>query len=130
MIDVAHVLAYCAILTWLMIMLAASLGGKLWTPGGLKYGFGNRETAGDKDGIAGRADRAAKNMLENMIIFTALVVATKFSGGTNKFIEIGANVFLWARVAYWGVYLAGIPVLRTGVWTVAVVGMALMAISV
>lgn len=39
---------------------------------------------------------------------------------------LGAQIFFWARLAYAFVYLAGIPWLRTGVWTVSVVGMALV----
>lgn len=130
MIDANHLLAYSAILSWVMIMTAASLGGKLWTPKGLVYGVGNRDTPPNHDGVAGRADRAAKNMLENMILFTALLVAARLTGSTHRFVELGANVFFFARVVYFGVYLAGIPVLRTGVWTVSVVGLALIAIGV
>jgi uncharacterized MAPEG superfamily protein len=129
MFDLAHVLAYAAILTWLMIMTAAGLGSKLWTPAGLKHGMGNRETPAELSGLAGRADRAAKNMLENLILFTALAAAVTFAGSTSPLITTGANVFLWARVAYWFIYLAGIPGIRTAVWGVSVAGMVMMAIS-
>ncbi len=130
MIDIAHVLSYSAILTFTMIMTAAGIGGKLWTPGGLRYGMGNRDTPSDKAGLAGRADRAAKNMIENLVVFTALATAALLSGAANKNIVIGANVFFWARVAYWPTYLAGIPGLRTAIWGVSVAGMAMMAASI
>ncbi len=129
MISTAHVLLYSAILTWVMVMVAAGLGGKLWTPKGLAYSLGNREDRSDNQGVAGRADRAAKNMLENMILFTAIVVAVHFIGAANKNIIIGANLFFWARVAYWPTYLLGIPGIRTGIWAVSVVGMGMMAAS-
>jgi uncharacterized MAPEG superfamily protein len=40
---------------------------------------------------------------------------------------LGAVVFVVARIVYWPIYLAGIPGLRTAVWTVGVVGLAVLA---
>lgn len=130
MFDAAHALAYSAVLAWVMVMAAAGLGGQLWTPGGLKYSLGNRGEAREKSDLAGRADRAAKNMLENLVLFASLVAAAHFAGSHNKLVVIGANVFFWARVAYWPVYLAGIPVVRTLIWSVGVAGMGMIAVSV
>jgi uncharacterized MAPEG superfamily protein len=39
---------------------------------------------------------------------------------------LGAQLFFWARLVYAFVYLAGIPWLRTGVWTVSVIGLILI----
>ena len=39
---------------------------------------------------------------------------------------LGAQLFFWARLVYAVVYLIGIPWLRTGVWTVSVIGMILI----
>jgi len=39
---------------------------------------------------------------------------------------LGAQIFFWARLVYAGVYIAGVPWLRTGVWAVAVVGLILI----
>jgi uncharacterized MAPEG superfamily protein len=39
---------------------------------------------------------------------------------------LGAQIFLWARVAYAVIYLAGIPWLRTLTWTVSVIGLVLI----
>ena len=39
---------------------------------------------------------------------------------------LGAQIFLYARLAYVVVYIAGIPWLRTGVWAVSVVGLAMI----
>lgn len=129
MFDVAHVLAYAAILTWLMIMTAANIGGKLWTLSGFQRAMGNRDTPADLAGLAGRADRAAKNMLENMVLFTAIAAAVTFAGSTSSLVTTGANVFLWARLVYWFIYLAGIPGVRTAVWGVSVAGMVMMVIG-
>ena len=34
--------------------------------------------------------------------------------------------FFWARLTYWPVYLAGIVYLRTAVWAVSILGLAMM----
>ena len=39
---------------------------------------------------------------------------------------MGALVFFWARLIYAVIYLIGIPWLRTGVWTVSIVGLLLI----
>lgn len=45
---------------------------------------------------------------------------------TDSTTLMGAQLFFWARVAYALAYLAGIPWLRTGVWFVSVIGLALI----
>jgi uncharacterized MAPEG superfamily protein len=42
---------------------------------------------------------------------------------------LGAQLFFWARLAYAFVYLAGIPWLRTAVWTVSVIGLILIFVQ-
>ena len=42
---------------------------------------------------------------------------------------LGAEVFFWSRLVYLVVYYAGIPVLRTAVWGVSIVGLAMMISS-
>ena len=39
---------------------------------------------------------------------------------------LGAQLFVWARLGYAIVYVAGIAWLRTGVWFVSVIGMVLI----
>ena len=74
-----------------------------------------------------RANRLNANIRENMILFTALVVVTGFSGVTNENIDLGAMIFFYARVLHAVIYLAGWPMIRPVVWTVSVVGMGMMA---
>ena len=105
-----------AILTWLMIMLASMLR----TGGDMRLATGNRHALPPATPLAERADRAAKNMLENLVLFVALVVAVGARNPSRA--ELGAEVFVIARVVYWPIYLAGIPGVRTVVWTVGAVG--------
>jgi uncharacterized MAPEG superfamily protein len=86
----------------------------------------NREGLPELTGWAGRAQRAQRNMLENLLPFAALVLVAVVTNKTNNMTLLGAQIFFWARVAYTAVYIAGIPWLRTGVWFVSVIGMILI----
>ena len=115
-----------ALLTWLMLAIASLLRSKGWTTPGMRIAFGNRDDLPEPSPLAGRAERAAKNMLENLAIFTALIVAVQMSGKAGTQTQLGASLFLWARLAYWPCYLAGIIYLRTAIWLVSVVGLAMI----
>jgi uncharacterized MAPEG superfamily protein len=93
---------------------------------GLTALAGNREGMPEIKGWGGRAARAHRNMLENLVLFAILVVAAVLADKTNGTTLLGAQIFFWARVAYAAVYLAGIPWLRTGVWAVSIVGLAMI----
>jgi len=110
-----------AVLAWLMIMLVPMLRAR----GDLQVMVGNRDNLPAGSPLVGRADRAAKNMLENLVLFVALAVAV---GGHNPArAQLGAEVFVAARLAYWPIYLAGIPFLRTGAWLAGTIGLAVLA---
>ena len=93
---------------------------------GLMTLVGNREHFPELTGWAGRADRAQRNMVHNLVLFAALVLAAVAAGRTDNLTLVGAQIFLWARVAYAFVYLIGLQWLRTGVWAVSVLGMILI----
>lgn len=121
MTDV-HLLLAAAFVTWASLMLAAVLRSRSWTPAGQKLAFGNRDAMPEPSPIAGRAKRAALNNLENLALFVAAFVAARLAGAAPEAVLPGAHLFVWGRVAYVGVYLAGIPYLRTLVWLVSVIG--------
>jgi uncharacterized MAPEG superfamily protein len=93
---------------------------------GLPRLAGNRENMPALTGWAGRAERAHRNMLESLVLFAALVLIAQAAGKANATTALGAHLFFWGRIAYAGLYLAGVPWARTGVWTVSVVGLALI----
>ena len=76
-----------------------------------------------------RASRLSKNMLENMVLFTPLVLVAHVSGASNEMTLLGAQIFFYARLAHAVVYLAGWPKIRPLIWFVSVVGMTLIAIQ-
>ena len=119
-------LAWSVALTWIMIMTASSIRTKLYTPKGMVLAFSNRDDLPKPTELFARADRAAKNMLENMVLFTGLVLVAHVSGKANAMTALGAQTFLVARMVYFPVYLIGIPYLRTVIWSVGLGGMALI----
>jgi uncharacterized MAPEG superfamily protein len=90
---------------------------------------GNREAVPAFGGWVGRAQRAHRNMLESLVLFAALVLIAVVTDKTNATTLLGAQLFFWARLAYAFVYLAGIPWLRTAVWTVSVIGLILIFVQ-
>ena len=113
-----------AVLLAFVQMLIAVMGATLQV--GLPALAGNREGLAPCTGWAGRAARAHHNMLENLVLFAALVLVAVAAGRANSTTLLGAQLFFWARLAYALVYLAGIPWLRTALWLVSVVGLALI----
>lgn len=93
---------------------------------GLPVLAGNRENIPDILGWAGRAARAHRNMLENLVLFAAVVLTAHAAGISNAMTVLGAQLFLWGRVAYAVLYVAGVPWARTAAWAAAVLGMLLI----
>ncbi len=93
---------------------------------GLPMLAGNREGMPEIRGWGGRAARAHRNMMENLVLFAILVLVAVVAGKTNDMTLLGAQVFLYARIAYALVYLAGLPWVRTATWGVSVVGLAMI----
>jgi len=51
------------------------------------------------------------------------------AGKTNDMTLLGAQIFLWARVAYAVAYVAGLIWLRTLIWFASVVGLILIFVQ-
>ena len=116
-------LVWSVLVTFVQMLVAVS-GATLQV--GLPALAGNREGLAPCTGWAGRAARAHHNMLENLVLFAALVLVAVAAGKTNSTTLLGAQIFFWARVAYAVIYVAGIPWLRTLTWAVSVIGLALI----
>ena len=100
------------------------LTSRISTPGGLAWGLGNRDRPFQSEFPvwAGRAERAHRNLLENLAVFAILVLVAHVAGKANATTALGATIFFWSRVAHAAIYIAGITYLRTLVFTVAFLG--------
>jgi len=96
---------------------------------GLPALAGNRDDMPALTGFAGRAQRAHLNMLENLVLFAALILVAQVTAHANAMTALGAHLFFWARLAYAAVYLVGMPWIRTGTWAVSMVGLVLILLQ-
>ena len=122
-----QLLVWATALTAIQVIIAA-IGAQLQV--GLPRLAGNREDLPLLVGWAGRAQRAHRNMLENLVLFASLVLVAQIAGRDNATTALGAQLFFWARVVYVPVYLIGIPWVRTGVFAVSVVGLVMIFLQV
>ena len=76
---------------------------------------------------AQRAKRAHANATENLVVFTALVAVAQFAGVSNQATALGAALYFWGRLGHYLAYTFGIPYARTLTFTLAWVGMMIIA---
>jgi uncharacterized MAPEG superfamily protein len=120
------IVAELAVINWALIVAASLIKAKAWKPAGMRAALGNRDAVEDCNGFPARTERAAKNMLENMVLFTALALVASVGGVADPRVELGARIFFWARLVYIPIYMIGIPVARTAVWALSIVGMGMI----
>lgn len=117
-------LAWAVVLGLIHVAIAATLSTR---QRGLRWNAGSRDgEVAALTGVAARATRASANFLETFPFFAAAVLAVLIAQRADAHTALGAQIYLWARVAYLPVYLAGIPYLRTVVWAAALVGLLMV----
>lgn len=121
---------YMALLTWAAVLAASLIRAKGWTLAGTMVAVGNRENLPAASAFAGRAQRAAQNTLENFVLFAAIALVAHAAAADSPKVALGAQVFFWARVVYLPVYYAGIAFVRTAVWVVSIIGLAMMIAAI
>jgi len=118
-----NLLVWAVALTVVQVLVA--LTGAFNQVGLIKL-VGNREGMPEITGWGGRAERAHLNMVQNLVLFAALVLVAVAAGKTNDVTLLGAQIFLWSRVAYAAIYVAGLAWLRTLSWVASVVGLVVI----
>jgi uncharacterized MAPEG superfamily protein len=121
------VLALSVVLGLVQIVLASHAAS-------LQRGY--RWTAGSRDdatppltGVAGRLERALRNFVETFPLFAAVVLIAHITNIHSWMTEWGVQLYFGARVAYLVLYAAGIFLLRSLVWNVAALGIAMILLS-
>src|SRR6266850_8407857 len=71
-----------------------------------------------------RADRAYLNAVETFAPFAALVIVAHLAGKADAMTAFWAGCYFWLRLAHAAVYLLGIPVVRTIIFTLGYVAIA------
>ena len=105
-----------------LLMPVAYLVGRSGRPGGLAWGFGNRDVPLDVAPWVRRGERAHANLVENLAPFAILVLVAHVVGKANGTTALGATLFFWGRVAHAALYIAGLPYVRTAAFFVGTAG--------
>ena len=90
---------------------------------GLRWAASPRDEAMPPPGVLlGRLRRALANMLETYPAFVAAVLSVAVLHRFNVWSLVGAHLYVWGRVVYLALYAAGVPLVRSLFWNVALVG--------
>jgi uncharacterized MAPEG superfamily protein len=122
-----QMLALSIVLGFVHIVLASH--AKSWQHGYRWTASARDESPRPLAGVAGRLERAMGNFLETFPFFAAAVVIAHLAGRHNALTLWGVQLYFWARVLYLPLYALGVPLIRSLVWNVAIVGIALLLIA-
>ena len=99
--------------------------------------LGAKWTMGPRDGevaplspLTGRLLRAQSNFFETFPLFVAAVLMAVVTNNLNASSHWGAIIYLAARVIYFPLYAFGVPVIRSIVWIVSIVGLLMVLLPV
>ena len=120
------------ILAWSVVLLLVHIVVQtlsLVKDGGLGYSMSNRDGEVAMSLVTDRLTRGLRNFVETYGAFVGLALALAVTDKTGGLGATGAVVWFWARVFYVPIFAAGIPVARTGIWTVSIIGLVMMLIQ-
>jgi uncharacterized MAPEG superfamily protein len=124
MTDELIVLAWGCVLALVHVFAAVRVKTRQY---GTKWNVGARdEELAPPQPIVGRLARAQANFFETFPIFAAAALIVGVAGLADRWTAIGAWLWLGARIVYLPLYALGVPVVRTLVFLLSVVGIALV----
>lgn len=77
------------------------------------------------DPLAGRLLRAQANLYETLPLFIAALLGAAYLDRLGWKTEVGASLYFLGRLVYLPLYAAGVPKLRTLIWSVSLAGLVL-----
>jgi uncharacterized MAPEG superfamily protein len=94
---------------------------------GRKWNVGARDEAlPPPSPVTGRTMRAQANFQETFPIAIVALLGVVLANRTSQWTALGGWIWLGARVVYLPLYVAGVPVIRTLVYTIGLVGLAMV----
>jgi uncharacterized MAPEG superfamily protein len=94
---------------------------------GIEFAASARDETPKPEGdLLGRAERALKNFQETWLVFVILALVAHLGDPGDAVVFWGAVIYLVARVMYLPLYLWGVYMIRSLVWNVATIGLAIM----
>ena len=117
-------LGWTLVLAIVQIALAATLRTM---ETGIWFNASARDGEGPPKGkVTARLQRAQANLFETLPLFAAAVLILHVAGRHSSETVLACQLFLGARVLYVALYAAGVPIVRTVVWGVSIVGLAML----
>jgi uncharacterized MAPEG superfamily protein len=104
----------------LLSMVSAIVGGR-----DMGWMTGPRDEARPIGGVPARLERAFQNFCETFPLFATALLAALLAGKSGPLTLWGAKLYVGGRALYPLAYVFTIPMARTLVWTVSVVGVVL-----
>ena len=94
---------------------------------GRKWNVGARDAAlPAQNPVTGRTVRAQANFEETFPIAIIALLGVVVAARTSDWTALGGWIWLGSRIVYLPLYAAGIPVIRTIVWTTSMVGLGMV----
>lgn len=121
------------LLVWSTVVFALYLGAQSTLyriQHGVKFANTARDNEPPPNVLTARSDKALRNFLETYAVFIALAVATELSGRSDGLTQWGAQIWFWARIVYLPLYIGGVVNIRSLVWFISAIGLALMFFGV
>ena len=116
--------AALGIVQLVLVIVASGMAGRT------SWALGPRDVAGPPFGTVGaRLERALGNFVQTFALFAAAVLIANTLGKHTPVSVWGAQIYFWGRVAYLPLYAAGIPVVRTLVWTASTIGIVMVLLA-
>lgn len=124
MADELKILALGALLLFIHIFIATRFKTAQY---GRQWNVSARDQAlPEPNPVSGRLIRAQANFEETFPIAIVALLGVVVAGKTSEWTALGGWIWLGARVVYLPLYWAGIPVIRTIVWTIGIIGLVLV----
>jgi len=118
------ILALGAVLLFIHIFVATRFKTAQY---GRKWNVSARdESLPEPSPVTGRLMRAQTNFQETFPIAIVALLGVVIADRTSQWTSVGGWIWLGARAVYLPLYWAGIPVVRTLVWTIALIGLAMV----
>lgn len=118
------ILAWSMVLLLVHIFAAAHFKTKQYGP---RWNMGARdEKLPPLHPLAGRLTRAQANFQETLPIVIVALLGVVLAGRTSDTTALGAWIWLGARLAYLPVYALGIPMIRTLIFLVSMIGLGMV----
>ncbi|MBI1185922.1 MAG: hypothetical protein GC206_01030 [Alphaproteobacteria bacterium] len=116
-----------AALLLVLVVVQASAGAAAQ---GLMTMAGSRDNLPPPKTFQSRMLRVVDNHREGLILFAPIVIAGALTEQFDAQTALGAQLFLWSRLAHAILYIAAIPLVRPLAWLIGIVGTAMVLFAI